>query len=265
MKLLAKVVFITIITLLLLEGVFRFVDPLGLTRYFTDLHYHVESLVEDEPLGIHPQGGQYRMSDWTLTVRADGLRAVPDSRGTDCTVAFVGDSIAFGWGVDDVATFANLWAIDHPSHHVINGAMGGYNIEQVVNRIKNIEADAYIYLVVRNDDELPYEIGVVPLVPSLYLYAGRSSITSSSGNTESIENFEEILEQLVEREDVIIFGFEGWNLSDKVAEAGGEVIPLYTDRISTVDDHPTAIGHREIYDAMRDAAETHVSQLCADV
>lgn len=263
MKLVFRIMFVIGLSLLLLEGIFRFVDPFGYHRYFTDLRLFVENLVDDDEMGIMPLPGQYQFSNWILTIREDGRRVVADTSSADCTLAFMGDSVTFGWGSDDTVNFVNRYAAEHDNVFVTNGAMNGYNIDQIADRFEAIEADAYVYLVTYNDDKPPYGINPISQVSALYLYMAQRLIFVPYQDQPIIDGFTESLNQLVSRDDTLVIGFDGHLLTEDVVDAGGVAVEPYTSRLSQADEHPDALGHEQIYEVIRPLVEQHVAEQCS--
>ena len=69
----------------------------------------------------------------TIRTNSRGLRSpehVPDSRSRGRRILVLGDSFAFGWGVDDHETFPAQLQIFMPDAEVINLGVSGYNLAQ---------------------------------------------------------------------------------------------------------------------------------------
>lgn len=104
------------------EGFLRLADPLGLkyehefTRYRTEaLHFAWESLAPGKTLDLdgrlyaHKSGLDLDLGSFRLRTNALGCRGPEVSREKPAEVfrvLLLGDSVAFGWGVDDEVTFA---------------------------------------------------------------------------------------------------------------------------------------------------------------
>src|SRR5262245_53206812 len=94
-------------TLLLLEILLRVVDPWDI-QYFNDLEVMGnEHFVSDAQRGYTLGDGSYRYSHWSATI-ADGTRLIPNtSPDAACEIVILGDSVAFGYGVDDADVWVN--------------------------------------------------------------------------------------------------------------------------------------------------------------
>lgn len=141
-----------LLALLTAEALLAWFDPLGFV-YFRDQAYLSAQIIPD-PRGYSFRPGAYPLS-FTLTILPDGTRAVPDSNPTaDKTLVFVGDSVTFGYGVDDDQTWVNLIARELPDVRVINAGVSGYNATNVRRAVVLYpDAGALIYLIVNNDAE----------------------------------------------------------------------------------------------------------------
>ncbi|MEO8398085.1 MAG: hypothetical protein ABI700_34140, partial [Chloroflexota bacterium] len=140
-----------ILALLLGEGLLARFDPLGF-GYFrdqADLNLH---LIAD-PRGYTFQPGTYKLSKSSFTILPDGNRAVPDTPpNAKKTLVFMGDSVTFGYGVDDDQTWVDLVAGDLPGVHVIDAGVSGFNSANVVRTLALYpDAQALVYLIIDND------------------------------------------------------------------------------------------------------------------
>jgi hypothetical protein len=92
---------------------------------------------------------------WCFTTDQEGRRTIPGnpSRGQAKTVVVLGDSFAFGVGVDDDQTFAARLA--ESGFHVVNLAVQGYGTHQQLitfrRLLKSTRADFVVTLTYRND------------------------------------------------------------------------------------------------------------------
>ncbi len=142
-----------IATLLLSEALLALFDPLGFA-YYRDQAY-LGSLLVPDPRGYNFRPGTYQLSSFRFTLLPDGTRAVPDTNlSADRTLVFVGDSVTFGYGVNDDQTWVNLIARALPDVHVINAGVSGYNSRNVSRAISLYPRTAsLVYLIVSNDAE----------------------------------------------------------------------------------------------------------------
>ena len=140
-----------LLALLTAEALLARFDPLGFV-YFRDQAYLSAQMIPD-PRGYNFRPGTYPLS-FALTILPDGTRAVPDTGPAAVTLVFIGDSVTFGYGVDDDQTWVNLIARTLPGVHVINAGVSGYNSTNVARTVAQFpDADALVYLIVNNDAE----------------------------------------------------------------------------------------------------------------
>ncbi len=66
----------------------------------------------------------------TITTNGRGLRS-PAIAADRPTIAILGDSVAFGFGVQDDQTIPALLQEDLPGYQVVNGGVCGYNMQQI--------------------------------------------------------------------------------------------------------------------------------------
>ncbi len=135
------------------EALLAWLDPLGFA-YFRD-QMTLASLIVPDARGYNFQRGTHVLSEFTFTLLPDGTRAVPATNQTAAkTLVFVGDSVTFGYGVDDAQTWVNLVARQRPDLHVVNAGVSGYNSTNVRRDVeRDRTADALVYLIVNNDAE----------------------------------------------------------------------------------------------------------------
>ena len=146
-----------LLAILLSEALLARLDPLGFA-YFRD-QMTLASLIVPDPRGYNFRSGTHVLSEFAFTLLPDGLyagtRAVPDTNPTAAkTLVFVGDSVTFGYGVDDAQTWVNLVARQRPDWQVVNAGVSGYNSTNVRRSVAQYPAaDALVYLIVNNDAE----------------------------------------------------------------------------------------------------------------
>lgn len=81
-----------------LWGLLRIFDPLGVLRYYNDLsRLFADYVVSERGYSMYP--GLHQYSNWTALIERNGNRHVPDGKNAACEIAFVGDSVTFGFGV----------------------------------------------------------------------------------------------------------------------------------------------------------------------
>jgi hypothetical protein len=248
-------ILITILLMLLaMEGLFRLLDPFGLQRAVADLHLYYAALVWDNGLYILPDG-EYRFSNWTARmVNGSRWTASPDS---DCTIAFVGDSVTFGLGVDDSAVWVNRLAIQYPDVTMLNRGLPGYNSSDVRISLERTTADGYVYLIFDNDSDAPLQLRS----KSYWLYSALQHnvflLTVSEKPRVATDTFLADIAALPD--NVLLFGFEGEPLA---IAANAHLIPRYTERISRADVHANRQGNQQIADAMLPMVTPFITEVC---
>ena len=128
----------SILVIFLVEISLRFFNPWGI-HFFHDLPYHMQGMVDHPQLGYeHPRGISYKLGENQVILNRNGLRdreityakPVGESR-----ILTLGDSVTFGWGVDQGQTFSDymeplLKERTGRQWEVINAGVNGYNTEQ---------------------------------------------------------------------------------------------------------------------------------------
>jgi hypothetical protein len=145
---------LVLFTLVLIEILLRVVDPWGL-YYFQDLEVMGNTIFQADPVrGYMIPDGDYTFSHWKASLKEGGrvLPATPAEAA--CTIAILGDSVAFGYGVNDDQTWVNAAARDLPDVRLINLGVPRYNSTNVLGTWQAFpDADAYLYLIISNDLE----------------------------------------------------------------------------------------------------------------
>lgn len=260
----------TLITLLLIEGGLKLLDPWGVDRYLSDMVRYFSSVQAAEQRGYVLAPGQYRFSNWQADILPDTTRRVPDTHAAaTCTLALVGDSVTFAHGVSDGDTWANQLARYMSDVRIVNAGVDGYNTLDALHTIRAIPAQAYVYLLTGNDHDAPTDWRRVkddslqnrrgPLV-SAYLYFA-TSVEAGSGIDAS---FYPSLAALNAIPNVVIVGF---NHIDEYAILRQRYprmrwIPLYHYYNSRADFHPNPAGNREVAAAILPLARALVDHVC---
>jgi hypothetical protein len=239
-------------------------DPLGINRYDADLRAYF-NLVErgDHTLFVLPDG-VHRFSNWTATIE-DGTR-VTATQPRDCRIAFMGDSVTFGLGVNDAAVWVNLLAKHYPDTEIRNYAYPGYDASNLRAAFKHVQAHGYVYLVIENDAGAG--ITQVRRRPSFKLWSlSRYFLVLALGWQQAqqqvvvTDEFMSYLENLPE--NTLILGIAGGTLATYAAEHHGAIlIDRYTSDISANDPHPDAIGHMQLYAAVQPHVDMFISRVC---
>jgi lysophospholipase L1-like esterase len=147
-----------------LELGIRLVDPLGISYYELAGDYVRDKLPDDQLIFRHKPSWETRYGDVLVSYNERGLRDRPIlQKGEDeYRVLALGDSVTFGWGVDQNKTFAArleplLQGRLHRPVRVINSGVGGYNTVQEVTYFKQegitLQPDLVMLTYVGNDIE----------------------------------------------------------------------------------------------------------------
>jgi hypothetical protein len=250
-----------LLALLTGEALLAWFDPLGFV-YFRDQAYLSSQIVPDvRGYGFRP--GSYPLS-FALTILPDGTRAVPDTdESAGATLVFVGDSVTFGYGVDDDQTWVNRVARELPGVHIVNAGVSGYNSTNVLRTVAQYpDADALVYLIVNNDAEpenrpdLDPDFGH-PRPPessswlALYLLNLPEYLAPISAEAEiargDLPRYFDDLRQIVSDERVLALAFDD-AFGRMTVEHGFSVtlIARGTDRVSPADGHPGVRSNQAI-------------------
>ncbi len=144
---LIKALAILVTTLITVEAMLYWIDPLGVYVYLSDQDtFFTQQVIVLSPDGYALKPGEYHFRHWQFSANQDGNRSVPASHGGNCTIAVLGDSVSFGWGVNDEDTWVNLLATANPGINIINTAKPGYSAGNIRRAIDLFPADGYIYL-----------------------------------------------------------------------------------------------------------------------
>lgn len=154
----------TVLGLGVLELAVRFIDPAGISYYAYAKRYHLAKLADDEVFYRHPSDWSARYGDVEVTTNAYGFRSAPitDKQADEFRVLFLGDSVTFGWGVDQGAVFATRVA-DMLSPRLgrpvttINTGVGSYNTDNQFKTLRRhhdaLDPNIVVLLYVSNDIE----------------------------------------------------------------------------------------------------------------
>lgn len=262
-----------IITFGMIEAMLYFLDPLGVVTYLHSFTMLEVTTLPSETGYTFPVG-EHQMLNYTYTINQDESRRVPSSNSNaDCTIAAIGDSLTFGMGIEDDETWVNLLAQHYPDVEFLNYGRPVFAAENVLRSYNAYPADAYIWLIVDNDDFPVREYypvkGNYPLATRLYwiyviypaifgelpfnvLYENGKSITDD-GSSPSADVAEIIAE------NTLIFGFDELPASN-VEQA--IIIPKYTEPNSPMDAHPSAVGNQQIADGMLPYMDDFIAEHC---
>ncbi len=124
----------TLLAVGLTEVLLRVVNPGGMV-FFHPLPYHMQGMIDDPQLGyVHPRGVSYQLGENRVSLNAHGLRSaeIPYAKPAgQRRVLALGDSVTFGWGVDQGENFSDrMGPLLGPRWTIVNGGINGYNTEQ---------------------------------------------------------------------------------------------------------------------------------------
>ena len=271
-------------TLLLLEGILRVLDPWDI-RYFSDLaKMGNEHFVIDAERGYTIADGDYRYSHWSATV-ADSTRIIPDTNPDGaCKIMVLGDSVAFGYGVDDADVWVNQLAAQFPDVHFVNTSIPRYTSTNVLRTYEVFpDSDAYLYMIVNNDtvpainleneefagggDGLPFVVRYTNF--AIYRGGGTAYIeptdpTILAPDNDDTRRFFAELDMLLQDERVYLTAFELETLTNTLLARDYPVTVLEypPQRISITDYHLTVEGNAALANQLVPLIETMVSERC---
>ena len=268
-----------IATVITLELILRTTDPLGMFHAYNDLVVLHKNLESHPQRGYSLPPGEISFTDWLVTMTPDQTRQVPATNPqASCTIAMVGDSLTFGQGVEDDEPFTNLLAMQYPDVHFINAGIIGYNIHNVLSTIQDIEADAYVYLLINNDAEPELKIERHPRVRyafSVYFFLAMQRLNGRTDNSAQDPPPDGITtpfpdwaiadaETIIGTDNVLIVGFEGGKLAQYIHTLDEELIfiPKTNHIVSQSDQHPNPEGHRELATALTPHVEALIAAHC---
>lgn len=259
-----SVAVITALCLGSIEVMLRVVDPWGVNAYFGDIHTLAANYAPDSQRSYHLADGRYQFRHWQATV-TQGTRDVPETSEGECVLVFVGDSVTFGHGVNDGETFVNLLARAMPDVQMVNAGVNGYNAQDIQATVEAIPGNGYVYLLNANDADAAYQLDNPPALPSLatgYLGYIAQRLSGSKVHADELPIWISPVLDALARPDLLAVGFDTWFSDYASGVLDVQIIPDYTERISVVDPHPTATGHRQIAESMRPLVAAFAEAVC---
>lgn len=259
------------ILLVALEVLLSLYDPMGYSFFmdYQELITHYDAAHG----GFAP--GTYDYPSWHVTINRDYTRAVPGTPDrADCTLIALGDSVTFGYGVDDDETFLRFLARAFPGVRFVNTGIPGANSTRVADTYERIEGDGYLYLMLENDtlrDTLAIENRAqTPPVHwtrvSLYavniyrlLKGTNPSMTGEEPSQAEIDSLLKDIEPLAADPRVLIFTY-----GDLAFMADVPHVPIAVPEttISPGDAHPDRAGHKQMADTMRPYVNDLIDRVC---
>lgn len=259
------------ITLVLIELSLRLIDPWGLIYFDDVVKASGEMFVVDSQRGYGLRDGTFRYSRWQGRIE-DGLRVVLETdTESDCTLAFLGDSVTFGGGVNDDQTWVNQVARELPGVHVRNYGVPRYNSTNVLyTRQAYPDHAAYIYAIFNNDSEPIYDPSqdttlVTGLTQPWIIYYMQLALKRSTPAAPiDAERFFSDLDALLAEERVHLMAFADDVLTDLVVERGYSVhiVPYPPYPVSVADFHLNPQGSAELAASVVPFARDIAEQSC---
>lgn len=253
------ILLLILFTLLGIDLFLNMVDPSGIKAYFYDLDTLFTDAEPHATRGYILRSKVYKFWHWQATVLDDHTRLVPDTAKAHCVIAFVGDSVTFGHGVNDADTFTSQLAATAPGVQYVNAGVNGYNAAQVLATVKSYPAAGYVYLLIDNDAQPTFKprtnVNHMPTV-SLYL-AALTAPRVVRANDYTV--FDAAIAELKAIDNVAIVGLAGDPLA---ARAGVPTIQRWTHNVSRFDSHPDRTGHSEIAAQLQGYADALAVTVC---
>jgi hypothetical protein len=258
-----RVALIVLATLCIIEFALGTFDPWG-AHDKQDIRTIFKNFIPHPARGAAMAPGLHEYFRWSARIGTDYTRHVPDSdRHGSPTIVILGDSVAFGHGVNDGETFANVLAQQMSDARVMLAAATGYNSRNVRDTMADMAAlydvDLFVYLVTANDPmpEIEYWLAQDMHQTWLSLYVTHIiDVVSRGPDYDPYEwtpgnTMREDWLAMSEAGDVLFAAFEpGFDPMLFEAMPNVVLIPNYTDRASVIDGHPGPRGHREIAEAL---------------
>lgn len=261
------ILFSAVVVPLIVEAALGLFDPLGIV-YFNDQAVLNSHVIPHAGRGYALEAGRYRLAHFTATELPGHARLLPDARNGPCLVVFVGDSLTWGYGVDDDQTWANRVARALSGTRAENPAFSGYNSENIRALVADYaQADVLVYLAISNDDDASwptYARREQPQRAMLALYA-EYVLSRPAPFPKDRARFVRDIQAFATDPRIVMVTFDnvwGRQLADFTPT---HVIPHYTGRISAVDGHPNAAGHAEIAAAILPIVKDAVARRCAAI
>jgi hypothetical protein len=260
------------VTLLIIEVLLRAVDPWGLS-YFDDLARLYSAFAPDAARDYALPDGDYSFTRWTAAMRG-GARRVPNTpNAADCTLVVLGDSVAFGYAVNDEQTWVNGLAQRFPAVQFVNAGTVGYNSQQVLATLALYpQADALLYFVIDNDVEDITTLETLrarvqgEISPLWLLRYGRFAISRNAfrGQAFEPERFFRDLDAIITDPRVRLAAYADQALTLAMTERGYAltIIPMITDFVSFSDRHANATGQAKMAEQLAPLVSSMASDFC---
>lgn len=155
----------TIFSLAAAEIAIRWLDLFGVSYYADAEKYHRAKVPDTDLYYTHEPNTTASYRDFSVRINSLGMRGaeIPTKQPDEYRILFLGDSVAFGWGVEEDQTFVRqvgslLSETLGRTVRALNSGVGGYNTENewaFLNRHgERLDPDLVALVYVLNDIEL---------------------------------------------------------------------------------------------------------------
>lgn len=255
-----------LISVFLFDGLLRYVDPWGVMAYTNDSAQWIAHVTPDPLRDYHLASGNYRLSNWTMTILPDGTRDVPDTAlMSSCTIVLVGDSQTFALGVSDAASWPNLVAKYYPKVRIINAGLPGTNADDALLNIRAFKANGYLYMLSENDADAPPPLGSWRMgqdrpALALYWFYAHPTVYGAGAISDTLWL---TLNQIVAIPNVQIVAYKGGRMVTEAAKRYDvALVDVYTHTISRIDHHADVQGNVETAEVVLPVFDTLVTRFC---
>jgi lysophospholipase L1-like esterase len=150
--------------LVIAELVLRVADPIGIRYLFEAREYFTHMVPDPDCAYVHQPGLHRRLQGVDVRINSLGLRGaeIPAAKpGAARRLLVLGDSIVFGWGVEEEDTFPSRMREtlrrDQPEWEVAAAGVGSWNVrterEFLRSRWDRLQPDALVLVLGENDAE----------------------------------------------------------------------------------------------------------------
>lgn len=273
---------LVLMPLLLLEGLLQIFDPWGI-YFFDDMAMMANAFEPHEERLFYLPDGIYQFSRWTVSIENEARILPTPSADTDCRIVLLGDSVTFGYGVNDDEVWAYLLAQEFPNVEFINTGITAYNSYNVRQTHEVFpDADAYLYSVIYNDwepnlnpskfNDHSNNAASMPFIVrygNFFLHHSSTSATREFTPEElsvhpRFERFYDDIEAIVADERVILLGFENSLTTLALIGGGYDLYQVEYPRypISYADGHINAEGNAVLAERLKPIMQEIVDNYC---
>jgi hypothetical protein len=243
---------IAVLSVAAIEICLRVLDPWGV-HYFYDGPAIAAQTIAD-PAGFAFVPGRVQLRHWSFTIDDDGTRTVPGDTPGGTPVSFYGDSVTFGYGVNDDETWVSLVCAELRLD-CTNHARSGFSAFNVAALIRTHPADCRVVFTIGNDVQRGHPLDTpwstwppMPLWLIRYIWFAREARQPTEPAVD-YDLWRSAMNEITSHPDTLLLSFDDEYGRLIASEYGAVVIPSYTQYISVVDVHANAAGNRQIADA----------------